>query len=70
MHVCELACGAYRIPDVAWNRFVRKVGSGYLKKLRMLGKQKGLFSSSLCCDGGYKTCSRDFFRILSVLGLG
>lgn len=55
MRVCEFACGAYRIPGVAWNRFVRRVGSGYLKKLRMLGKQKGLLSSSLCCDGGYKT---------------
>lgn len=67
MHVCELARGAYRILGVAWHRFVRRVGSGYLKKL-MLGKQKGLLSSSLCCDG--KTCSRSFFRNLRFLGLG
>lgn len=53
LHVCGLAGGAYRIQGVAWNRFVRRVGSGYLRKLRMLGKQEGLLSSS----------SKDFFRI-------
>lgn len=54
MHVCGLACGACGIQGVAWNRFVRRIGSGYLKKLRRLGKQKGLLSSSLHCEGGYK----------------
>lgn len=71
MHVCELACGAYRIPGVAWNRFVRRVGFGYLKKLRTLGKQKSLLSSSLHCDGGYKqgflqNYKSSWFRIPAV----
>lgn len=54
-HACGIACGAYRIQGVAWNRSVRRVGSGYLRKLRILGKQEGLLSSSLLCEGGYKT---------------
>lgn len=72
MRVCEFACGAYRIPGVAWNRFLRRVGSGYAiwRNWGCWENRRAFFHLVCVVMVGTRLCSRDLFRILSVLGLG